>query len=44
MVLTGTLLEEERTKTFKPKGGVIRPISMHLTIITPNHIGSNPEI
>ena len=31
------------TYTFTPTGGVITPISVTRTIITPNHIGSKPR-
>ena len=32
------------TYTFTPTGGVITPISVTRTIITPNQIGSNPAV
>ena len=42
IVLMGTSVIEDKTKTFIPTGGVINPISMSKTTITPNQMGSNP--
>lgn len=39
----GTSVTEPSAKTFKPTGGVTKPISWMITIITPNHMGSNPN-
>ena len=39
---TGTPTAPESTKASIPTGGVTSPISMSITIITPNHIGSQP--
>jgi hypothetical protein len=41
-VLIGIPVIPESIKTFSPMGGVIKPISISITIITPYHIGSNP--
>ena len=43
IVPNGALVAPARIKTFKPIGGVMRPTSITLTIITPYHMGSKPR-
>ena len=43
MVFSGMSVTPAKTNTFMPIGGVIIPTSIILTIITPYHMGSNPD-